>query len=77
MCNLNLLYGGAQLNGNLRLSTIATTHAETTMKITLEKTGRLIMSLYMTEKQEMQQESTLHKVILMNHHGQEVKHGEY
>lgn len=32
MCNLNLLYGGAQLNGNLRLSTIATTHAETTMK---------------------------------------------
>ncbi|CUM49761.1 unnamed protein product [Debaryomyces tyrocola] len=32
MCNLNLLYTGAQLNGDLRLSTIATTHAETTMK---------------------------------------------
>ena len=32
MCNLNLLYRGAQLNNDLRLSTIATTHAETTMK---------------------------------------------
>ena len=32
MCNLNLLYRAAQLSGDLRLSTIATTHAETTMK---------------------------------------------
>jgi len=32
MCNLNLLYMGAILSGDLSLSTIATTHAETTLK---------------------------------------------
>ncbi|CUM49803.1 unnamed protein product [Debaryomyces tyrocola] len=32
MCNLNLLYLGAELSGDSRLSDIATTHAETTLK---------------------------------------------
>lgn len=32
MCNISLLYRGAQLNGELHLSTIATTDAESTMK---------------------------------------------
>lgn len=32
MCNLDLLYFASYLNGDLRLSTIATKHAETTLK---------------------------------------------
>lgn len=77
MCNLNLLYIGPYLSRDLRLSTIATTHAESRLKNHFREVWSPYHVLVYGEKSESLHPKVQHKDTLMNHLGQKIRLGEY
>lgn len=75
MCNLNLLYIGPYLSRDLRLSTIATTHAGTTLKNHFREDWSPYHVVVYGEKRESLHPKVQHKDTLMNHLRQEVRLG--